>query len=189
MAHCNAVCDGDCRKFARRTFSSFDAHLCCLRLTVQRDVAWRCFVPARCDTNEGLVNFRLRHTHSVVVRPMWRAGRALGHMAAGQFAFVKLGHEVLPKCFGTGINQQRQRRKVRRDSSGSLWHCQLSLKTSNVCRPLLLKLLELCHKRGNSALPSQRARHFPCVLWARGAPLEPARRQHADAPAQRGPSG
>ena len=89
VAHRDTVGHGDRGEFARRAGTFFDAQLNSLRLTVQRDVTRRCFVPAGCNTNQRLVDFIFAHAHRVIVRTVRRAGRTLGYVTAGQFRLIE----------------------------------------------------------------------------------------------------
>src|SRR5262249_4376806 len=56
-----------------------------LRLTHQRDVAWRCFVPAGGDADERLVDLLGGQTHRVIEGAMWCAIRPFGGVPARKF--------------------------------------------------------------------------------------------------------
>jgi hypothetical protein len=90
MPHGDAVGHGDRGELARRAVGLLDAQLHRLRLTVQRDVAGRGLVPAGRDADEGLVDLLLGQPHRVEIRPVRRARRPLGHVAAGQLGLVVL---------------------------------------------------------------------------------------------------
>ena len=91
MAHGDAIGDGDGGEFARGALFGMHANFHSLRLTVQRDVTGGSFVPAGGDAHQRLVNLFFGHAHGIVVRPVRRAGRAFGHVAAGQPGFVEAG--------------------------------------------------------------------------------------------------
>ncbi len=88
VPHGDAVGHGDGGELARGAVGVLDAQLDRLGLTIERDVAGRGLVPAGGDADEGLVDLLLGQTHRVEIRPVRRAGGALGHMAARQSGFV-----------------------------------------------------------------------------------------------------
>src|SRR6185437_9031462 len=92
MTHRDAVRDRDGAKFAGRTSGFLDTFFGGLRLTHQRDVAGRGFIPAGHDAHERLMNLALRQAHRVVIRAVRRAFRPFCHVARGEFRFVEGRH-------------------------------------------------------------------------------------------------
>ena len=90
VPHGNSVGHRNGRELARRPSRLLDAQLDSLRLTRQRDVAGRGFVPTGSHTDERAVNFMLGNAHRVVVGSVRRTRWSLGHMPADQFGLVKL---------------------------------------------------------------------------------------------------
>ena len=100
MAHGDPVGDGDGGKFTRSAQRLLDPHLGRLRLTIERNVTGRCFVPTGGNADQWLMNFFFGHAHRVIIGPMRRACRAFGYMATWQFGFVELAHwETFPVGF------------------------------------------------------------------------------------------